>query len=570
MNDTGKVDVNVEEIMREIRRKIQMEEDAERLPSFESIPLRGERGQTVAAQEQMDWSIFMESLDYVNLNYNIPYYWSFGPNSIKTFLKRIVRKLVKCILPPILAKQNMMNANFVRCLNQLKCFIEDTRAQNAKWSHDLEALQEGQGNNTKKLQELFEERIACLEDQLHRLEGQNHVLKERSCELEEMYRLSMAGQEQMQGKLQWLEQEGVLPEDSKTDVPVPFVSQSGEDMILTYILGKCGIKESLCTYLDLGANHAKYLSNTYHLYRKGARGVLVEANPSLIKELKFYRNGDVILNRCISCHSGQGILFYVMNNDGLSTPDKAAVEAAMEKDRTLKIERTVAVESITVNEIMDTYFDGAPMFMNLDIEGEEMNILKSIDFEAHRPMLISIEMIPYRTNIVIGNKNPDILDFMSRNDYVEYAFTGINSIFIDKRQINVTDWDLQSVQDLLVSYGKPIDCIPYAQTNEFAERQKDQIELFPNGIVYGPYLTLPQGDYVLNMNVSLNGAGRTLTITSDNGTQVLGEQFLSDGENVVRFHLPEEQRGVEFVLRNDTDKNMMLFKLQLQTGRILE
>ena len=296
----------------------------------------------------------------------------------------------------------------------------------------------------------------------------------------------------------------------------------------------------------------------------------MEANPSLIKELKFYRNGDIILNRCISNQSGQGILFYVMNNDGLSTPDKAAAEAAMAKDQTLKIERTVAVESITVNEIMDTYFDGAPMFMNLDIEGEEMNILESIDFEAHRPMLISIEMIPYRTNIVIGNKNPDILAFMTRNDYVEYAFTGINSIFIDKRQINVTGWDLQSVQELLVSCGKPIDCIPYAQTNAFAERRRDQVELFPDGIVFGPYITLPQGDYTLKINVSLNGVERPLTITSDNGTRILEEHTLSEGENVVQFHLSEEQRGVEFVLKNDTDKNMCLFTLLLQTGEAQE
>ena len=162
MYDSGKVEVNVEEIMRDIRRKIQMEE--ERLPSFESIPLRGERAQpgTVqeqvaqpgTVQEQMDWPLFMESLGYVNLNYDIPYYWSFGPNSIKTFLKRVVRKLVKCILPPILAKQNMMNANFVRCLNQLRCFVEDTRARDAVWSRDLEAIREGQRNSTEKLREL--------------------------------------------------------------------------------------------------------------------------------------------------------------------------------------------------------------------------------------------------------------------------------------------------------------------------------------------------------------------------------------------------------------------------------
>ena len=612
MYDAGKVEVNVEEIMRAIRRKIQMEEEAESLPSFESIPLRGERGQPDVVQTQMDWPLFMESLGYVNLNYDIPYYWSFGPNSIKTFLKRVVRKLVKCILPPILAKQNMMNANFVRCLNQLRCFVEDTCAQGAKWSRDLETIREGQRDSTEKLreleshyeeqqleqekklkhlshqldemqkqmargQELFEEQLASLEDQLHGLEEQNRALEERSHALEdqsrgleEMYRLSMADQEQMRGQLQWLEQEGILPPTLAKPYIQQYVSQSGEDIIVSHILKVFGIKKSECSYLDLGANHAKTMNNTYNFYQNGASGVLVEANPALIRELKLYRSRDIILNRCIAVQGGQPMAFYILNGDGLSTPDRAQAEQAIKINPNLKIEKTVNVESITVNEIMDTYFDGAPVFMNLDIEGEEMNILESIDFEAHRPMLISIEMIPYRTNIVIGNKNPDILAFMARNDYVEYAFTGINSIFIDKRQINVTGWDLQSVQELLISCGKPIDCIPYAQINEFAERRKDQVELFPGGIVYGPYITLPQGDYVLKINVSLNGLERPLSITSDNGTQVVEEQILSDGENVVRFRLPEEQRGVEFVLKNDTDKNMCLFKLLLQTDRTLE
>ena len=320
MNDTGKVEVNVEEIMREIRRKIQMEEEAERLPTFESIPLRGEKVQPSAVQEQMDWPLFMESLGYVNLNYDIPYYWSFGANSIKTFLKRVVRKLAKCILPPILAKQNMMNANFVRCLNQLRCFVEDTRARDAKRSQDLEEIREGQRNNTEKLQELLEKQIASLEDQLNALEERSRALEEQSSvleersraleeqsgvqeersraleeqssaleersraleeqssaleersrvleeqssaleersraleeqssaleehsgALEEQYRLSMTEQEQMREKLQWLEQEGVLPEDSKElEFPMPFVSQSGEDMILTLFWGNVGSK----------------------------------------------------------------------------------------------------------------------------------------------------------------------------------------------------------------------------------------------------------------------------------------------------------------------------------------
>ena len=56
-------------------------------------------------------------------------------------------------------------------------------------------------------------------------------------------------------------------------------SQAGEDSILLYVLRVLGVNICKARYLDLGANHARELSNTYALYQRGMRGVLVEANP---------------------------------------------------------------------------------------------------------------------------------------------------------------------------------------------------------------------------------------------------------------------------------------------------
>lgn len=236
--------------------------------------------------------------------------------------------------------------------------------------------------------------------------------------------------------LQVLEDEGAfISADREQQIRRSSLSQSGEDAILAQIFKMLGMAESQCSYLDLGANHAKKLSNTYYFYQKGSRGVLVEANPKLIAELKFYRSGDVILNRCIAGESGQNVDFYLMSGDGLSTPDKEQAERIVSYNPAIQIENVVAVQTISVNEILDTYFDGAPVFINIDIEGAEMEILTSIDFEAHRPLAIILEMIPYRSHLVVGVKNQEILQFMTDNDYMEYAFTGINSIFLDKKQM---------------------------------------------------------------------------------------------------------------------------------------
>lgn len=263
--------------------------------------------------------------------------------------------------------------------------------------------------------------------------GRLDALENHFDALESHYNSRMSTAEQL---LQDLEDGGAFASvNCELQMRRSSLSQSGEDAILAYIFMVLGMAESKCSYLDLGANHAKKFSNTYYFYQKGSRGVLVEANPKLIAELKFYRSGDVILNRCIAKESGQSVDFYIMSGDGLSTPNREQAERVVAYNPAIRMEDVVEVQTITVNEVLDTYFDGAPVFINIDIEGAEMDILGSIDFEAHRPLAIILEMIPYRRHLVVGAKNQEMLQFMADRDYVEYAFTGINSIFLDKKQM---------------------------------------------------------------------------------------------------------------------------------------
>ena len=229
--------------------------------------------------------------------------------------------------------------------------------------------------------------------------------------------------------------EKIKAQDEKVNLAKRSLSQSGEDTILSYVLNARGIPIKDCSYLDLGANHAKQYSNTYYFYDKGARGVLVEANPQLIPELKLYRNEDVILNCCIGAAAGEAVDFYILNGDGLSTPDKKRVDEVIALNPMLHVDRIVPVKTMTVNSIMDTYFEGAPLLLNIDLEGDDIAILSSIDWEKHRPLMVVIEMIPYRPRLVVEEKDETIMRFMEGREYVEYAFTGINSIFLDKRQI---------------------------------------------------------------------------------------------------------------------------------------
>ncbi len=215
----------------------------------------------------------------------------------------------------------------------------------------------------------------------------------------------------------------------------PTYSQTGEDSIIFYILNMLNIDIKNVTYLDLGANHAKDLSNTYFFYERGASGVLVEANPTLVDELIRERPRDKVLNRCVSETDEDTLKFYILNGDGLSSPDYESVCEFLRINEDLEIIKTIDVKSITTKEIVDCYLKEAPTILNIDIEGNELSIIKSFDLSVYRPLIIIAEMIPYSKKLVVGDKNEEIVKFLKDKNYTEYAFTGINSIFIDNDKL---------------------------------------------------------------------------------------------------------------------------------------
>ena len=337
------------------------------------------------------------------------------------FAKRVVRKCLKWYIEPICNQQTEFNNAVTPAIGRLTQLQRGALDSLCKMEEEVSASKTMGENNAAQILKQ-QQKIAELEDINSQLQQSNQVIQSQLSE--------------MMAQFVQLKEQGVFNEDTDNEnVIKKSTSQSGEDMISEYVVRVLGKKLGQVTYLDLGANHAKLYSNTYHFYQKGVRGVLVEANPSLIGELKLFRAGDVILNRCVASSSGETVDFYVLNGDGLSTPDKVGAEAAIAENPALKIERVVPVRTITVEEILETYFEQPPTIINLDIEGEEMNILRSIDFTKCRPLLMIIETIPYRKHLVVGNKKQEIVEFMQENNYIEYAFTGINSIFLDKEQI---------------------------------------------------------------------------------------------------------------------------------------
>ena len=308
---------------------------------------------------------------------------------IARFIKRIIRKLTKFYIEPYSEQQNQFNKAVDNSIKGLFERSEEEHNSSIATKEELSKLQQEFHQAFQKVSEM--EDAAC-QIKLISLQANNQAI------------LSYA--------------------------------QSGEDSIIQYILKYLGIQINKIRYLDLGANHAKEISNTYSLYAQGARGVLLEANPNLIPELSLFRGEDVIIPKCLVAeHEEKTIPFYILNGDGLSSFDKEAIDEAIIQNSSLKIESVEQVQTISMNEIIERYFPIAPDLLNIDIEGSEEQILESVDFEKWRPFIIILETIPYHPYLVFDEKRQELVKFLQDREYTEYAFTGINSIMLDKRQL---------------------------------------------------------------------------------------------------------------------------------------
>ena len=370
-------------------------------------------------------TVMLDSLDRMNKTSVNRSYREIPANGLKgkvsRLVKRLMRRLTFWYVEPCMMRQTEYN-----CANNVF---------SAQVNSEINSLRLGMKSAEAQGEAIgaVSSRTAANAEEISKTNSRVDVLESRNAGLEDAVK-QLRDKLEFFEKMSYMEQggAGMLGYKDKDSFSLSF-SQSGEDAIIRYIFRTLGIDPAGIRYLDLGANHAVHLSNTYSFYMSGARGVLLDANPVLAKELSERRSGDVVINKCLSDKPDTKLEFYIMSGDGLSTMDYEAAQSFIRENPSLKIEQTITVDSITIGEIIREHFaDKAPELLNIDIEGMELTVLKMIDFEKFRPLVIICEMIEYRNGLTVGGKNQEIMDYMKSVGYEEFAFTGINSIFIDK------------------------------------------------------------------------------------------------------------------------------------------
>ena len=214
-------------------------------------------------------------------------------------------------------------------------------------------------------------------------------------------------------------------------VPLLSYAQVGEDIIVEQLFHSVGIR--FPSYLEIGTNHPKLGNNTYKLYRKGCRGVLIEADASLIPLIKRTRPKDKTLNIGVGKSDGQSKQFFIFTQSGLNTFDSKEAEIRQRMGEKLKCVVDVPVQSI--NAIISENFRERPDFLSLDVEGLDLPILKTLDRQAYPIPVMCVETCSF-SQTHIKETDQEIISFMETIGYFIYASTYINSIFVNKTWFN--------------------------------------------------------------------------------------------------------------------------------------
>ena len=190
-------------------------------------------------------------------------------------------------------------------------------------------------------------------------------------------------------------------------------SQDGEDIVLAAFIHTHPNYKGF--YVDIGAHHPYRFSNTAIFYHKGWTGINIEPTPSLLKAFKRYRKRDVNLNVGISDVNSE-LTFYEFNEPAFNSFDRDLSLSRVNSQYRIISEKKIPVS--TLEKILDENLPKNQKidFFTIDVEGFDLNVLKSNNWEK------------YSADYILVENKIDIEDFSRDDIYILLSGKGYKLI----------------------------------------------------------------------------------------------------------------------------------------------
>jgi hypothetical protein len=219
---------------------------------------------------------------------------------------------------------------------------------------------------------------------------------------------------------------------------VPFgqvaYGQNAEDIVLAKFLDDRLKNQQKGFYIDIGAHHPFRYSNTYYFYKKGWRGLNIDADKKGIQLFKLFRPRDFNVLALVAKQS-KTFSYYVFSDRAFNTCDPQLAKSIIKKKRAQLIER-IQIRSQKLQDVIDKYLEPGQKidFLSIDVEGMDDELLQAFDFVNFAPRYLLIEDLDFIKNVSEKNSKK-IARFLKKQGYV-FVSQIFNTAIWQKKALN--------------------------------------------------------------------------------------------------------------------------------------
>ena len=206
-----------------------------------------------------------------------------------------------------------------------------------------------------------------------------------------------------------------------------YFSEAGQDMIVKENFFK---NQKSGFFLEIGAFDGIEGSNCYHFEKfMNWQGIAVEASPLQFEKLKKNRNCK-LMNVALGSENKQVEFYEVAEGftqmSGINNINFQNSLERIKKNSNSKINK-IKIESKTFNKLIPN--DQIIDLISIDIEGNEFEVLKSIDFDEYQIKVIIIENnIPNELSY---------LEFFLEKNFCYFDRVGMDEIYYNQKFFNL-------------------------------------------------------------------------------------------------------------------------------------
>jgi len=210
-------------------------------------------------------------------------------------------------------------------------------------------------------------------------------------------------------------------------------SQEGEDLILAALFD-LQFSKTAGFYVDVGAHHPKLLSNTFLFYKNGWSGINIDAMPGSMLAFQRERPRDINIEAAVG-EADKALTFYEFDPPTLSGFCRDRVPMGYFG---WKIVRERQLTTMTLAHLLEHHLPpGKPIdFLTVDVEGFDLQVLKSNDWARFRPAVVLVE----DDEAIQSNRfwDSSISSYMLQQGYSYCCKTLLTTFFVDQAQVEST------------------------------------------------------------------------------------------------------------------------------------